>query len=126
MTAPGAFYTSAPSASVAFNGVPPRPSGGAGASTATGNFTWQIVDGKLIIDEDPAGVTGFNVEGSLVGSAFRLSNPPRGVGVIGKDLKTISITGEKMQVETVFTVFSDGTTRETPRVCIRERLLRKL
>ena len=64
--------------------------------------------------------------GAGAGQAITVRGLPPVVGVIGKDRRTISITHQRMQVETISTVLADGTVRETPRVCIRERLLRKL
>ena len=110
---------------VATNGGVPRPSGNAGASRTTGQFTWQLVAGQLLIEESGSN-SGTIVEGAGAGLAVTVRDLPPVVGIIGKDRRTISITHQRMQVETISTVLADGTVRETPRVCIRERLLRKL
>jgi hypothetical protein len=104
----------------------PRPSGGAGASRTTGDFTWHIADGKLFIEEDAAGASGPIVEGGSAGSFIRVVGLPKSVGVVGKDGKVISLMQESVQVETSTTTLANGTERSTDRICLRERLLRKL
>jgi hypothetical protein len=110
---------------VATNGGVPRPSGNAGASRTSGRFTWQLVGGQLLIEESGSD-SGTIVEGAGAGLAITVRDLPPVVGIIGKDRRSISITHQRMQVETTSTVLADGTVRETSRVCIRERLLRKL
>jgi len=104
---------------------------GAPAATSTaqaGIFTWRIVDGKLIIDDN--NVNGIvTAGGSRVGWATTQRNLPDQVGVLGKDLKVITLTNEGPSVEVSVLTSPAGQPPqviETPRVCHRHRVLTKI
>ena len=122
--------TLTPSASsgIGFNGTGPAPSGGATTADQQATFTWQIVDGnKLIVDDGDVTGTITNGPASRIGASIRQTGAPRQVGVLGKDLRTIALTNENIQVETSTTTLTNGTVlTPLPRICQRERILRKL
>jgi hypothetical protein len=102
----------------------------ASTSTQAGTFQWDIVDGRLIID-DNAGTAGGTVTsgGNRVGWSVTIRDLPRQVGVLGKDLKTITVTNEAPGVEVSVLSSPPGEplqVLETPRICVRDRVLRKL
>ena len=129
---PGIVYTN-------FNGVLSAtvsggPAPNASTSNQQGTFQWDIVDGKLVID-DAAGDQGGTITagGSRVGWIFTIRNLPRQVGVLGKDLKTITLSNELVNdrpgVEIGVTTSPPGLAPqvfETPRICVRDRVLRKV
>lgn len=100
--------------------------GGGSESRITSSFTWAIVGNRLIIDD--ATSTGTITRGGpRVGWTVITEGVPRAVGILGKDLRIISIVHEEMKVETGITRSPDGATQfSTPRICHRERTLRKL
>jgi hypothetical protein len=129
---PGAFYTSTGFVGVTTGGPfgqgePAVPAGGASTVTQTGTFNWRIEDGRLIID-DVAG-PGVFTSGPRDKWITRLEGVPRYVGVLGKDLRVISISHEGPAVETSILTSPAGEPFQefrTPRICTRERTLRKL
>ena len=122
---PTIFYTTSNFVGIGFNGTPPNPGGGASTAVQSGSFTWEIVDGKLYITEDA--VSGTFTQGSRVGWTVENSGMPRAVGVLGKDLRTIALTNEMLKIETGKQTSPDGLiTSTSERVCVRERVLRKL
>ena len=122
---PTIFYTTSNFVGIGFNGAAPNPGGGASTAVQSGSFTWEIVDGKLYITEDA--VSGTFTQGSRVGWTVENSGIPRAVGVLGKDLRTIAITNEMLKIETGKQTSPDGLiTSTSERVCVRERVLRKL
>jgi hypothetical protein len=102
-----------------------RPGGSASVSEQTGTFTWQVVDGRLII-EDSVGAVGTFTHGPSAGCSIANTNTPRAVGVLGKDLRLITITHENVKVETGTTTCPNGSVFTSQRVCNRERTLRKM
>jgi len=115
------------SAGIGFNGVGPNPSGGASSAEQQATFTWHIEGNKLIVEDDD--VTGTITQGpaNRVGASIKQVGASRQVGLLGKDLRTISLTNESVQVETSTTTLPDGTVlTPQPRICQRERILRKL
>jgi hypothetical protein len=128
LSGPGAFYfTQAPGvvSSGVTSGGPGRPGGNASASEQTGSFTWEVVDGKLII-EDAVGAVGTITRGPSAGCTVANTNTPRAIGVLGKDLRIITITHENVQVEVGTTTCPNGSVSSNQRVCNRERTLRKM
>jgi hypothetical protein len=102
--------------------------GGATTSHFTGTFTWEIVAGKLFIYEAAVGPTGTVTSGGTrVGWISSTENLPPMAGVLGKDLRIISMVHEASRIE--FGVQSNPNGPEvfrTPRVCHRERTLRRI
>ena len=121
------FYTSTGGVGVGFNVSPPNPGGGASMADQAGEFSWEIVDGKLYVTEDTP-FTGFITKGgSRVGWKVENFNLPRGVAVLGKDLRIISLSNDDLQVESSVQTSPDGVVAPTSfRICTRERSLRKL
>jgi len=122
---PTTISTPTATAGIGFNGVGPNPSGGASSADQQATFTWQIVDGKLVIDDGE--VTGTITAGNRKNSTIKQTGAPRQIGTLGKDLRTIALTNESVQVETSTTTLTNGTVlTPQPRICLRERILRKL
>ena len=116
-----------PSSGIGFNGVGPNLSGGATSADQHTTFTWRIEGDKLIVDD--ADVTGTITNGpaNRIGASIKQVGAPRQIGTLGKDLRTIALTNENIQVETSTTTLTDGTVlAPQPRICQRERVLRKL
>ena len=124
---PGAFFTTFPSSGVTMGGPGGKPSGGASEAEQTSTFTWHIEGNKLFIEEDSVGAVGvIKRGGSTQGCTIRNVNTPRAVGVLGKDLRIISISHEAVKVETGITECPDGRVFTSQRICNRERTLRKM
>jgi len=125
---PSIFYTSTNGVGIGFNVAPPNPSGGVNVSAQNASFTWQIVAGnKLVITEDT--VTGTFTDGNRIGWSIVNSNLPKAVGILGKDLRTITLTTEDVQVETTLQTpppGQQGTPATNFRICGRHRVLTKL
>ncbi len=133
---PGIVYTNI------ISGNPPQAilqaSVSSGAPSAsgvaqTGTFTWRIENGKLIIDD--SNVNGvITADGNRVGWLTSQRDLPNQVGVLGKDLKVITLTSEGPSVEITvltqpLTQVPPGQTQqviETPRICQRHRVLTKI
>jgi hypothetical protein len=123
--APSVFFTATGGAGIAFLNPPPQPSGGANVADVSGSFTWQVLDGKLIIDSEPT--VGTFTRGNRAGWTVETRDVPKLVGVLGKDLRTISVAHEDAGIETSVQTSPDGLTVTTsPRICARDSLLRKL
>jgi hypothetical protein len=123
--APSVFFTATTGAGIAFLNPPPQPSGGANVADVSGSFTWQVLDGKLIIDSEPT--VGTFTRGNRAGWTVETRDVPKLVGVLGKDLRTISVAHEDLGIETSVQTSPDGLTVTTsPRICARDSLLRKL
>lgn len=126
---PGFFYTPTGSIGITFNAVSPNPAGGGSVAVQRGTFTWHIgADGRLHIAEDPAGITGTITKGSSrVGWTVQNFNLPNSVAVLGKDLKTLVVVHEDLQVETSVQTSPDGVVQPAvSRICTRERVMTKL
>jgi hypothetical protein len=100
-----------------------------GTSVAqAGTFGWQIVDGKLIIDD--TNVNGvITAGGSRVGWTTTQRDLPNQTGFLGKDLKVIALTSEGPSVEVNVQTSPAGQAPqviETPRICQRHRVLTKI
>jgi hypothetical protein len=128
---PGIVYTNI------LSGNPPQPiiqasvtnSAPAASGVAqTGEFRWRIEDGKLIIDDN--NVNGVIVaDGNRVGWLTSQRDLPDQVGVLGKDLKVITLVSEGPSVEVNVLTAPPGQPPqviETPRICQRHRVLTKI
>jgi hypothetical protein len=102
--------------------------GAATTSTFTSTFTWEVVGGKLFIYEDAMGPTGTVTSGGTrVGWISSSENVPPMAGVLGKDLRIISMVHEASGIEIGVQRNPNGTeVFRTPRVCHRERTLRRI
>jgi hypothetical protein len=112
--------TSTPSAGIGFNGSGPNPSGGATTADQQATFTWHIVD--------DGAVTGRITNGpaNRIGSSIRQTGASRQV-LAGQGLANHRLTNENIQIETRTTTLLDGMIlTPLPRICHRERVLRKL
>ena len=82
---------------------------------------------KVVITEDT--VIGTFIAGNRVGWSSVNSGLPRAVGVLGKDLRVITLRNEGVSVESTLQSPGPGQTG-TPlagfRICVRDRVLRKL
>jgi len=115
------------SSGIGFNNAPPNPSGGATSADQHTTFTWQIVGNQLIVDDDDVLGTITNGPANRIGSSIKQTGASRQVGLLGKDLRTIALTNESIQIETSTTTLPNGTVlTPQPRICQRERILRKL
>lgn len=121
---PGTFMTSTGFTGVTTNGLG-RPGGSASVAVQSGTFTWTLVDGKLTIDDSDE-VSGTIIAGPSAGCSVRNVGIPPAVGIVGKDAKTITIQHEDFAVETGITTCPNGSVFSNPRICQRERLLRKM
>jgi hypothetical protein len=115
------------SAGIGFNGTGPTPSGGATTADQQATFTWTIEGNKLIVDDGDVTGTITNGPANRIGASIKQTGAPRQIGTLGKDLRTIALTNENIQVETSTTTLQNGTVlTPLPRICQRERILRKL
>ena len=134
VTSPSMFFsfnningTFIASSGIGFNNTAPNPSGGATSAEQHTTFTWQIVGNQLIVDDDDVIGTITNGPANRIGSSIRQTGAARQVGLLGKDLRTIALTNENIQIETSTTTLPNGTVlTPQPRICQRERILRKL
>lgn len=82
-------------------------------------------DGKLVFDG--SGLVGRVLKGASPNSIIRTFGSPRFIGVLGKDRRIIAAFQEDMAVELQsFFTAEDVPQFSQNRVCIRERLLRKM
>jgi hypothetical protein len=124
--APGFFYN-AFAAGVTNGGATFRPSGNASVVVSSGTFTWEVVGGKLIIHESGAPGVITQGGGPRAGWTVFVENVPPFVGVLGKDLRNIAVTHADVAVEINVLRSPDGLTElRTPRICHRERTLRRM
>ena len=122
---PGIVYTNFGVVSAQVSNGPP----GASTNTRSGTFTWEIVDGKLSIDDSDDASGTITSGGSRVNWITTIRNAPRQVGVLGKDLKTITLINESPSVEISVLTSPPGEppqVLETPRICQRHRVLTKV
>ena len=100
--------------------------GGASISTSTGTFQWSVTaDGKLVVhvDEPQSGVV---VKGGTPGTTISSTGVPRLAGALGKDRRLITMMNEDVAPESVVFTNPNGSVFTQSRICIRERMLRKL
>jgi hypothetical protein len=131
MIFPGAFYSGSGFVGVTSAGVTPGgaaiPAGNASIVEQTGTFSWRIEGNLLIIEDEQA--PGVFTAGNRTGWSIVVSGLPRQVGALGKDLRVIHVSHDTLGVETsVITSPSNLPPQQfsTPRICVRERLLRKM
>ncbi len=105
-------------------------SGVATVSTLQADFTYEVrPDRTLVIDDGPT--SGVIIKGgNRVGWSVSTLDVPKFVGHISKDWRTIDLVHETMAVEQSVNTSPPGVTPVqqfvTPRVCHRERTLRKI
>ena len=105
-------------------------SGVATVSTLQANFTYVVnSDRTIVIDDEPT--NGVIIKGgNRVGWSVSTLDVPKFVGHISKDWRTIDLVHETMAVEQSVNTSPPGVTPVqqfvTPRVCHRERTLRKI
>lgn len=128
---PGAFYSGNGFAGVTGAGIAPSgaaiPSGNGSIVEQTGTFRWRV-EGNLLIIEDQA-APGVFTAGNRTGWSIVVSGVPRQVGVLGKDLRLIHVSHDTLAVETNTIMSPPNLPPQqfaTPRICVRERLLRKM
>ena len=113
-----------------FPGSASFSSGAASVSTLQADFTYEVkADRTLVIDDGPT--SGVIIKGgNRVGWGVSTIGVPKFVGHISKDWRTIDLVHEDMVVEQVVNTSPPGVTPAqefvTPRVCHRERTLRKI
>jgi len=104
---------------------PGRPSGTIASARQTGTFSWRVADGKLFIT-DASPLSGPFDAGPSKGCTVTNDNVPPMVGVLAKDLKTISLANDGVAVERNTITCSGVTVSSSPRICHRQRLLQKM
>lgn len=131
MIFPGMFYSGSGFAGVTGAGLTPGgaaiPAGNASIVEQNATFSWRIEGNLLIIEDDPA--PGVFTAGNRTGWSIVVNGVPRQVGALGKDRRVIHVSHDTLAVETsVVTSPSNLPPQQfsTPRVCVRERLLRKM
>jgi len=113
-----------------FPGSASFSSGAATVSTLQSDFTYEVrPDRTLVIDDGPT--NGVIIKGgNRVGWSVSTLDVPKFVGHISKDWRTIDLVHETMAVEQSVNTSPPGVTPIqqfiTPRVCHRERTLRKI
>jgi hypothetical protein len=128
VTAPTIFVTNAGFAGVGTVVEPPnpgRPSGSVTSARQTGTFTWRVADGKLFIT-DASPITGTFDAGPNTGCTLSTEGMPPMVGVLAKDLRTISLAHDGIAVERNTITCSGVVVSNSPRICHRQRLLQKM
>ena len=112
---------------IGFGGPNLLPGGSASEITQTATFAWHIADGKLIINEGRAKGTITKGGGTRTGWTVENFNLPNSVGILSKDLKTLNLVNEDLQVETAVQTSPEGVAQpEAYRICTRHRILTKL
>ena len=127
VNAPTVFVTSSGFAGVGTVVEPPnpgRPSGGVASARQTGTFTWHVADGKLFVADSP--LTGTFDSGPSKGCTVRNDDVPSMVGVLGKDLRTISLAQDGIAAERNTITCAGVVVSSNPRICHRQRLLQKM
>ena len=104
---------------------PGRPSGTVNSARQSGTFTWRVSDGKLLI-ADASPIAGPSDAGPNNGCTISNENVPPMVGVLAKDLRTISLANDGIAVERNTITCSGVVVSSTPRICHRQRLLQKM
>jgi hypothetical protein len=128
VTHPTIFVTNTGFAGVGTIVEPPnpgRPSGAVSTARQTGSFTWRVADGKLLI-ADASPLSGLFDTGANKGCTVSAEGVPPMVGVLGKDLRTISLAHDGVAVERNTITCSGVTVSSSPRICHRQRLLQKM
>ena len=129
---PGAFYSASGFVGVTGAGTTPGgaaiPGGNGSIVEQSGTFSWRIEGNLLIIEDQPA--PGVFTAGNRTGWSIVVTGIPRQVGVLGKDRRLIQVSHDALAVETN-TITSPPNVQppqqfSTPRICVRERLLRKM
>ena len=124
---PTTFVTSSGFAGVGTVVEPPnpgRPSGSISGGRQTGTFTWHVADGRLFIADSP--VTGTFDFGPNKGCTVSNQDVPSMVGVLAKDLRTISLAQDGVAIERITVACSGVVVSSSPRVCHRQRLMQKM
>jgi hypothetical protein len=131
MIFPGMFYSGSGFVGVTGAGATPGgaaiPAGNASIVEQNATFTWRIEGNLLVIEDEPA--PGVFTAGNRTGWSIVVNGVPRQVGVLGKNLRVIHVSHDTLAVETsVITSPSNLPPQQfsTPRICVRERLLRKM
>lgn len=128
---PGNFYSALSSGVTTTNPNPTTgtrgPTGFIAVQVNTGPFTWHVEGDRLIVEGIMA-ASGTIVAGSTnPGWTIFAENAPPFFGIIGKDARLISMNNLGVAVEVNVQRSPDGTVETRgPRMCHRERLLRKL
>jgi hypothetical protein len=102
-----------------------RPSGSVSVASQTGTFTWHVTDGKLFI-ADASGLSGTFSAGPNTGCTARNDDMPPIVGVLAKDLRTISIGHDGVGEERLTITCNGAVVSSGLRICHRQRLLQKM
>jgi hypothetical protein len=132
MVFPGMFYSSSGFTGVTGAGIAPSgaaiPGGNGSIVEQSGTFSWRIEGNLLIIEDEPA--PGVFTAGNRTGWSIVVTGAPRQVGVLGKDRRLIHVSNDAFAVESnVITsppAVQPPQQFSTPRICLRERLLRKM
>jgi hypothetical protein len=103
---------------------PGRPGGNVTSARQTGTFTWRVADGKLFV-ADAQAVGTFDA-GPSTGCTIRIDDAPAMVGVLAKDLRTISLAHDGIAVERNTVTCAGVVVSSNPRICHRQRLLQKM
>jgi hypothetical protein len=112
---------------IGFGGPNLLPGGNASEVTQSATFAWHIADGKVVIIEGRAKGTITKGGGTRTGWTVENFNLPNSVGMLSKDLKTLSLVNEDLQVETAVQTSPEGVAQpESYRICTRHRVLTKL
>jgi hypothetical protein len=128
VTHPTIFVTNTGFAGVGTVVEPPNPgraSGNVSTARQTGTFTWRVADGKLFI-ADSSPMTGPFDTGPSKGCTVSTDGAPSMVGVLAKDLRTISLAHDGIAVERNTITCSGVVVSSSPRICHRQRLLQKM
>jgi hypothetical protein len=124
---PAIFVTSFGQAGVGTVIEPPnpgRPGGNVSSARQTATFTWRVADGKLFVADAPA--LGTFDAGPSTSCTIRTDDAPSMVGVLAKDLRTISLSHDGIAVERNTITCAGVTVSSTRRICHRQRLLQKM
>ena len=124
---PAVFVTNTGFAGVGTVVEPPnpgRPGGNISSARQSATFTWRVADGKLFVADAPA--LGTFDAGPSTGCTIRTDDAPPMVGVLAKDLRTISLSHDGIAVERNTITCAGVVTSSNPRVCHRQRLLQKM
>lgn len=124
---PTIFVTSSGAAGVGTVFEPPnpgRPSGSVASARQTATFTWHVAGGKLFVADSP--LSGTFDAGPSKGCTITNDDLPPMVGVLAKDLRTISLAQDGIAVERNTITCAGVTVSSNPRICHRQRLLQKM
>jgi len=124
---PAVFVTNTGFAGVGTVVEPPnpgRPGGNVASAGQTGTFTWHVAEGKLFVADSP--LSGTFDAGPSKGCTATNDDVPPSVGVLAKDLRTISLSQEGIAVERNTVTCSGVVVSSNPRICHRQRLLQKM